>query len=355
MIRSLLGDDDTDEPDQEQFDPMPIDALIGVLDALRHDLDGVELTNEEHERLLAELEAVDALVPGRDDGMEMLEAYPVDERVDVWLEWLTDRLDAASIGGSGLHADLERQVIAFEDLVDDILPFDTSTEAVGESKYKFKELDVEQFKGHESIAEGVTYDRLADALTEFRDDHREYLTTDGELVDDVAGEPSDQQPVGSTTDTEFDADGATDSTETAVEQLILNPDGFTEGSVGEGQWEETPQINKHQAAEIADTGREEWDGEGDPPEEYLRTAARGHVPGVSEAGTAEAQPAEYAVVDQYNKRHDPVNERRTNPDAFEYVESDDQSSTESPEATETTNSTGSSGGRDPVDILESDD
>jgi len=138
MIRSLLGDDDRDEPDQEQFDPMPIDALIGVLDALRHDLDGVELTNEEHERLLAELEAVDALVPGRDDGMEMLEAYPVDERVDVWLEWLTDRLDAASIVGSGLHADLERQVIAFEDLVDDILPFDTSTEAVGEKNTSSK-------------------------------------------------------------------------------------------------------------------------------------------------------------------------------------------------------------------------
>jgi len=145
------------------------------------------------------------------------------------------------------------------------------------------------------------------------------------------------------------------STSASTNSLITNQDSFAEGSVGEGQWEDTPTVDEHRAAEIADVAAEEWDGEGDPPEEYLRTAARGHVPGVSEAGTAEAQPAEYAVVDQYNKRHDPVNERRTNPDAFEYVESDDQSSTESPEATETTNSTGSSGGRDPVDILESDD
>jgi len=100
--------------------------------------------------------------------------------------------------------------------------------------------------------------------------------------------------------------------------LICNPDAFTEGSVGEGVWTETPQINRDRAAAIADEAHDEWDGEGHPGEQYLRMAARGHLPGVSEAETIQGQPAEMAVVDQYNKRYDPPEPRRANTDCFDY-------------------------------------
>jgi hypothetical protein len=109
------------------------------------------------------------------------------------------------------------------------------------------------------------------------------------------------------------------STQSSPQGLIHNSEAFVEGAVGEGTWTETPLVDKTRAAEIATQAHEEWDGEGHPDEEYLRMAARGHLPTVTEADTVRGQPAEYAVVDQYNKQYTPTNERRTNTDSFEYV------------------------------------
>jgi hypothetical protein len=211
--------------------------------------------------------------------------------------------------------------------------------------------------GQEAVEEFVSRAAMSQAVA--KSGHRAAKSTPRPTEAAVPDEPADDGPPGDAEVPDLTASAnesvemietTSKSTPASTNSLITNQDSFAEGSVGEGRWEDTPAVNEQRAAEIADVAAEEWDGEGDPPEEYLRTAARGHVPGVSESGTAEAQPAEYAVVDQYNKRHDPVNERRTNPDAFEYVEGEEPA-----ETTDTTNSTGSSGGRDPVDILESDD
>ena len=226
--------------------------------------------------------------------------------------------------------------------------------------------NLEETHGREAVEDFVSRATMSQAAAEsgFRAAKSSPSPAEAAVPDEPADDPVDDGPAtdSGVPDLTASADESVEmiettskSTSASTNSLITNQDSFAEGSVGEGQWEDTPAVNEQRAAEIADVAAEEWDGEGDPPEEYLRTAARGHVPGVSEDQTKEAQPAEYAVVDQYNKRHDPVEDRRTDTDSFEYVEGDDQSTMEGPEATDTTNRTGSSGGRDPVDILESDD
>lgn len=170
------SEDDQDEPAREA---MPIDSMVGLLEALREDLESVEMDEEQFEPILEQLEQVDSLVPGRAvDSVERLESHPPEDRTLMWFEWIEKRLssaDAEDPENPDLQIRLEDEIIALEDVVDEQLPIDPSTGRAESWEYEFTELDIENFKGHETKAEGIDYDAIDRALADFREDHSEFL------------------------------------------------------------------------------------------------------------------------------------------------------------------------------------
>lgn len=166
----------------------------------------------------------------------------------------------------------------------------------------------------ESYSDGFEEESYeAESETRRRDD--QYETSDSsEPEDEVIGSVDDrtEDTRGHEQESTVKASGNSD--------IITNPDEFKEGNVGSGWWENTAKVDKQRAGEIADIAAEEWDGKGHPDERFLRETAQDYISGVSESDTIKGQPAEYAVIDQYNKRYDPEYDIRTNPSGFEYAD-----------------------------------
>jgi hypothetical protein len=228
FLPSILGSDE--DATRDPVGAMPVHALIGVLRDLGQDLDSVELEEAEYETILAEIEELDRMVPGR-EAEHKVEAYPPDERTVEWLDWLADRLEEAEIEETDLHKPIEELVLQVSDTIDEILPFDPSTDT-DSWEYQFIELDTEKSGHYEMLSKGVTYDILAEALEKFRDDHRDRLeeeASDEEPSDvtllNLVEEPDEALDTAGDLDEE---DQSLDTTASSTQNEGLEPSVITE-------------------------------------------------------------------------------------------------------------------------------
>jgi hypothetical protein len=290
MGRLFGSSDDTDEPDEPEY--MPVDQMISLLDSYREDIEASDINDEHHERLQGQIEDIDQFIPGRNDEMETINAYPVDERTGVWLEWLIDRLDASNIEGSGFHADIETAVLDFMDEVEEII--ETSTGQSESSKYNILELTTENFHGRESIVQAITYDRLDEILADFRADHQHLIheieSDDGHdvaVIDTAEGEARTSGAEAVETDAE---DGVENQELSDLTDAGSAPEEIIDAPQEPGEDESTDTESDAQPADAA--GAADVDGTDAAVEPHDQTRP------VPETPASEEQPAEPRPADQ---------------------------------------------------------